>query len=366
MGATHVLLVTDAGIVKLGMVEQIKGQLEAAGLRVTVFDGVEPDPTDKNVHAGAELYQASKCDALVSLGGGSSHDCAKGIGVVVTSGGNIREYAGVDLLKKRIPPMVAINTTAGTGSEATRAAVITNTDTHIKKPVVDARCVPAVAINDPRLMVSMPPALTAATGMDAMAHAVESYVSTVATPLSDACGMQAIKLISRWLRSAVANGTNLESRDKMAYAQYLGGLAFTNGRLGCVHAIAHQLGGRYGIAHGVGCGVMLPYVCEYNLIAAPERFAEIAAAMGEKVEGLTVMEAAAKAPAAIRKLNQDIGLAANLAELGVKETDLELLAKNAMGDGTRLTNPRQPITFESMLFIIRTAMGTSMAKATAI
>jgi alcohol dehydrogenase len=284
----------------------------------------------------------------------------------VTSGGNIREYPGVDRLKKRIPPMVAINTTAGTGSEATRAAVITNTDSHIKMPIVDLRCVPAVAINDPRLMVSMPPTLTAATGMDALAHAVESYVSTVSTPLTDACGIQAIKLISRWLRPAVANGTNLEARDKMAYAQYLAGVAFTNGRLGCVHAIAHQLGGQYGIAHGVGCGVMLPYVCEYNLIAVPERFAEIAAAMGEKVEGLTVMEAAAKAPAAIRKLNKDIGMAANLAELGVKEADLEALARNAMNDGTRTTNPRQPITFETILFIIRTAMGTPLVKAAGV
>ncbi|MGA2989961.1 MAG: iron-containing alcohol dehydrogenase, partial [Candidatus Korobacteraceae bacterium] len=221
-------------------------------------------------------------------------------------------------------------------------------------------------INDPRLMAGMPPALTAATGMDAMSHAVESYVSTVATPLSDACGMQAIKLVSRWLRLAVGNGANLEARDKMAYAQFLAGLAFTNGRLGCTHSIAHQLGGRYGIPHGVGCGVMLPYVCDYNLIAAPERFAEIAAAMGENIEGLTVMEAAAKAPTAIRKLNQDIGLPANLAELGVKEADLELLAQNAMNDGTRTTNPRQPVTFESMLFIVRSALATPLVKATGV
>src|ERR1035437_2009653 len=186
LGATHVLLVTDKGIAKLGMIDQIREHLEKAGLKVTVFDGVEPDPSDKNVHAGAEIYQQSKCDALVSLGGGSSHDCAKGIGVVVTSGGHIREYGGLDRLKKRIPPMVAINTTAGTGSEATRAAVITNTDSHIKTPIVDSRCVPAVAINDPRLTVGMPPALTAATGMDALTHAVESYVSISATPLTDA------------------------------------------------------------------------------------------------------------------------------------------------------------------------------------
>jgi alcohol dehydrogenase len=361
LGATHVLLVTDKMLAKLGMVDRIKEQLEGVGLKVTVFDGVEPDPSDKNVQAGAELYQASRCDALVSLGGGSSHDCAKGIGVVVTSGGNIRDYAGLDKLKARIPPLVAINTTAGTGSEASRTAVITNTERNMKTGIVDSRCVPAIAINDPRLMVGMPPALTAATGMDALTHAVESYVSIISTPLTDACGMRAIKLIARWLRPAVANGTNLEARDKMAYAEYLAGLAFANGRLGCVHAVALPLCSRYHIPHGVGCAVMLPYVCEFNLIAAPERFAEIAAAMGEKIEGLTVMEAAARAPAAIRSLNLDIGLAANLTELGVKEADWEWLAQNAVND-VRLTNPRQPTGFDEMLPLIRTAMGTALVK----
>ena len=239
LGAAHVLLVTDKGIAKLGMADQIKEQLEASDLKVTVFDGVEPDPSDKNVHAGAAIYQESGCDAIVSLGGGSSHDCAKAIGVVVTSGGNICEYAGLDKLKQPIPPLVAINTTAGTGSEVTRVAVITNSETHGKTSIVDFRCIPAVAINDPRLMVGMPPALTAATGMDALSHAVECYVSLAATPVTDACAIQAIKLISRWLRPAVANGKNLEAREMMAYAEYLAGLAFTNGRLGCAHTTAH-------------------------------------------------------------------------------------------------------------------------------
>ena len=366
MGATHVLLVTDKVLAKLGMAEQIKGQLEATGLKVTVFDGVEPDPTDKNVHAGADIYQENKCDALVSLGGGSSHDCAKAIGVVVTSGGSIRDYAGPDKLKKRIPPFVAINTTAGTGSEGTRISVITNTERHLKTPLVDARCMAAAAINDPRLMVGMPPALTAATGMDALTHAAECYVSLLATPLTDALALGAIKLVGRWLRPAVANGANLEARDKMAYAAYLAGLAFSNGRLGCSHAIAHQLGCRYGTPHGVGCAVVLPYVCEYNLIASPERFAEIAAALGENVEGLTVMEAAAKAPVAIHKLNQDIGIPATLAELGAKEADLDGLTRDAVNDATRLTNPRQPVPFEDMLSIIKKAMGTQLVKAAGV
>jgi alcohol dehydrogenase len=366
LGATHVLLVTDKMLAKLGMVEQIKGQLEAAGLKVTVFDSVEPDPTDITVHAGADMYQANRCDGLVSLGGGSSHDCAKAIGVVVTSGGNIRDYAGPDKLKARIPPLVTINTTAGTGSEGTRISVVTNTERHLKTPIVDARCLASVAINDPRLMVGMPPLLTAATGMDALTHAVECYVSLLATPLTDALAMGAIKLIARWLRPAVANGGNLEARDKMAYAAYLAGIAFSNGRLGCSHAIAHQLGCFYNTPHGLGCAVVLPYVCEYNLIASPERFAEIAATMGEGIEGLTVMEAAAKAPAAIHKLNKDIGIPANLSELGVKEADLEALARDAYNDATRLTNPRQPVPYDDMLAIIRTAMGTARVKAAGV
>jgi alcohol dehydrogenase len=338
--------------------------VEAAGLKVAVFDGVEQNPTDKNVHSGAEMYQASKCDSILSLGGGSAHDCAKAIGVVVTSGGNVRDYAGADRLKKPLPPLVAINTTAGTGSEGTRAAVITNTERHIKTPIADARCIPAVAINDPRLMVGMPPWLTAATGLDALTHAVEAYVSLLSTPLSDACGIHAIKMIAKWLRPAVANGANLEARDKMAYAAYLGGQALSNGKVGCAHGIAHQLGTQYGVHHGVACGIMLPYVCEFNLITAPERFAEIAAAMGEKVEGLSLMEAAAKAPAAIRILNKDVGIPADLSEFGLKEADLEMMAQNAANDGTRGTNPRQPVTAKDLLSIIRAAMGTGVGKAT--
>jgi alcohol dehydrogenase len=174
LGAAHVLLVTDKVLNKLGMVQQIRFGLESAGLKVTVFDGVEPNPTDKNVHEGASIYRENQCDALVSLGGGSSHDCAKGIGVVVSHGGQIGDYVGMNLLKKPLPPLMAINTTAGTGSECTRMLIITNTVTHAKMLIGDARCAALVAINDPKLMADMPPALTAATGMDALTHAVEA------------------------------------------------------------------------------------------------------------------------------------------------------------------------------------------------
>lgn len=364
LGATHILLVTDKVLNQIGMVQQIAAQFEAAGVRVSVFDAVEPNPTDKNVHAGADLYSNDQCDALVSFGGGSAHDCAKGIGVVISNGGDILSYAGIGLVKKPLPPLIAINTTAGTGSETTRSAIITNAATHAKAAIVDPRITPLVAINDPKLMVTMPPALTASTGMDALSHVVETYVSTMATPLTDALAIGAIKLIGQWLRPAVANGANLQARDKMAYAEYMAGMAFSNGRLGCVHAIADLLGSFFDAPHGVCCAVLLPAVCEYNLIAEPGRFAEIAAALGEKVEGISILEAAAKTPVAIRKLNHDIGMPVNIAELGVKNTDLEALAKESVTRIALKTNPRT-VNNQQMLQILIAAMGAPLASAAA-
>jgi alcohol dehydrogenase len=340
LGASHAFLCTDVGMVKLGIAEKVKQMIEGAGVEVTVFDGSEPNPTDKNVHDGVALYQARGCDAIVTLGGGSSHDCGKGIGMVVGNGGNIRDYEGLDKTSKPMPPFLAINTTAGTASEMTRFCIITNTDTHVKMAIVDWRCTPNVAINDPLLMVDMPPSLTAATGMDALTHAVEAYVSTIATPVTDACALQAIELIARWLRPAVALGTHIEARDKMAYAEYLAGMAFNNASLGYVHAMAHQLGGFYNLPHGVCNAVLLPEVCEFNLIACPERFADIALALGENIDGLSTMDAAARAIAAIRRLARDVGIPRNLAALGVKSADLETMAGNARNDACQLTNPR--------------------------
>ena len=340
LGARHVFLCTDAGMVKLGIAAKVKAMIEASGLMVTVYDGAEPNPTDKNVHDGVTLYRTSGCDAIVSLGGGSAHHCAKGVGMVVGNVGNIRDYEGLDKTTRPMPPFLAVNTTAGTASEMTRFCIITNTDTHVKMALVDWRCTPNVAINDPLLMVEMPPALTAATGMDALTHAVEAYVSTIATPITDACALAAIRLIARWLRPAVANGGNIEARDKMAYAEYLAGMAFNNASLGYVHAMAHQLGGFYNLPHGVCNAVLLPEVCVFNLIACPERYAEIAVALGENTAGLSTIAAAEMAVAAIRRLARDVGIPRNLAQLGVKEGDLAVMAGNAKKDACQLTNPR--------------------------
>ncbi|MFZ5645418.1 MAG: iron-containing alcohol dehydrogenase [Bacillota bacterium] len=355
LGGTNVLIVTDAFLGRPGgMADDIKAMIEAEGIKVTVFAGAEPNPTDINVHDGLKVYQECGADMILSLGGGSSHDCGKGIGLVA-NGGHIRDYEGINKSTKPMPPFIAVNTTAGTASEMTRFCIITNTSNHVKMAIVDWRVTPNVAINDPLLMVGMPPALTAATGMDALTHAVEAYVSTIATPVTDSAALMAIKLISENLRNAVANGQNMVARDKMAYAEFLAGMAFNNASLGYVHAMAHQLGGFYNLPHGVCNAILLPHVEGFNLIACPERFVDIAKAMGENVDGLSVREAADKALAAIKKLSSDVGIPAGLTELGVKEEDLKIMAENAMKDACSFTNPRIA-TLEDVINIFKAAL----------
>lgn len=355
LGGKHALIVTDVWLNKMGMADTIKGYIEAEGLKVTIFDGAEPNPTDKNVHDGVKVLQDNGCDVIISLGGGSPHDCAKGIGIVAANGGHIRDYEGIDKSTKPMVPLIAVNTTAGTASEMTRFCIITNTDTHVKMAIVDWRCTPNVAINDPLLMMAKPAGLTAATGMDALTHAVEAYVSIWATPVTDSAALMAIKLISENLRTAVANGSNFEARDAMAYAEFLAGMAFNNASLGYVHAMAHQLGGLYNLPHGVCNAILLPHVERFNLIANPKRFADIAVAMGENIEGLSVREAADKALSAIEKLSADIGIPSGLTALGVKEEDIKTMAENAMKDACSLTNPRLA-TLDDVMQIFKNAM----------
>ncbi|CAA7600123.1 Alcohol dehydrogenase, iron-type, conserved site [Acididesulfobacillus acetoxydans] len=340
LGGSKILLVTDKGLVMAGIAEQIKNQVESTGGVVFLYDKVQPNPTDRNVEDGLKMFKDNACNMVISLGGGSSHDCAKGIGILASNGGNIRDLEGVDKSQKAMPPFIAINTTAGTGSEMTRFCIITDTDRHVKMAIVDWRVTPNVAINDPLLMVGMPPALTAATGMDALTHAVEAYVSTIATPITDSAALMAIKLISENLRNAVANGQNVEARDKMAYAEFLAGMAFNNASLGYVHAMAHQLGGFYDLSHGVCNAILLPHVANYNILANPQRFADIAGAMGKNIERLSVRDAADVAIESIRCLSQDVGIPSGLKELGVKEEDFLTMAQNAMKDACSFTNPR--------------------------
>jgi alcohol dehydrogenase len=355
LGATKAILVTDKGLSAMGVAAKIAAGVEASGVKVVIFDGAEPNPTDINVHDGVKVYQENGCNAIISLGGGSSHDCAKGVGLVIANGGHIRDYEGVNKSTKSMPAFVAINTTAGTASEMTRFCIITNTDTHVKMAIVDWRVTPNVAINDPLLMVGKPAALTAATGMDALTHAVEAYVSTIATPITDACAIKAIELIAEYLSKAVANGEDLEARDKMAYAEYLAGMAFNNASLGYVHSMAHQLGGFYNLPHGVCNAILLPAVSQYNLIACPKRFADIAVALGENIAGLSVTEAGQKAIDRIRSLSASIGIPTGLKALNVKEEDLKVMSENAKKDACQFTNPRKA-TLEQVIDIFKAAM----------
>lgn len=355
LGGTKALIVTDAYLAKCGMADSIKAKVEAVGCQAVIFGGSEPNPTDKNVDSGVQVYREEGCDMIISLGGGSSHDCAKGIGLVATNGGTIHDYEGIDKSNQALPPFIAINTTAGTAAEMTRFCIITNTSNKVKMAIVDWRVTPNVSINDPELMAGMPPSLTAATGMDALTHAIEAYVSTIATPVTDSAALMAIKLISQNLRAAVANGQDMTARENMAYAQYLAGMAFNNASLGYVHAMAHQLGGFYNLPHGVCNAILLPHVEIFNLSTCTKRLAEVAQAMGEDVEGLSEQEAAQKAIAAIKKLSTDINIPAGLAQLGVKEEDIQIMAENAMKDACGFTNPRTP-TLDEVMQIFKNAL----------
>ncbi|WP_027178416.1 iron-containing alcohol dehydrogenase [Maridesulfovibrio bastinii] len=346
LGGTKPLLVTDKGITGAGLTKMITDLLASEGMDVVVYDETIPNPTDKNVHAGVEIYKKNNCDSLITLGGGSSHDCGKGVGLVVANGGKIHDYEGVDKSTQPMPPYVAVNTTAGTASEMTRFCIITDTSRHVKMAIVDWRVTPGIALDDPLLMVGMPPALTAATGMDALTHSVEAYVSTAATPMTDSAAEKSIELIAKYLRPAVANGTDIEAREAMCFAQYLGGMAFNNASLGHVHAMAHQLGGFYDLPHGECNAILLPHVEKVNLIAKVDRFVKIAQLMGENTEGLSPMEAAELALTAIKRLSADIGIPSGLVELGkrygkeVKEEDIPTMTANAQKDACALTNPR--------------------------
>ncbi len=354
LGGKKSMIVTDSFLASSGMAASIQEILRKADVDSVIFGGAEPNPKDVNVVSGLAVFNQEGCDSIISLGGGSSHDCAKAIALVASNGGDIRDYEGVDKSIKPLCPMIAINTTAGTASEITRFCIITDTSRHVKMAIVDWRVTPQIAINDPKLMVGMPPSLTAATGMDALTHAIEAYVSTDANPLTDAAALMAITMITQYLPKAVANGVYMKARDKMAYGQYLAGIAFNNASLGYVHAMAHQLGGFYNLPHGVCNAILLPHVEEFNLIGNANRFRDIAKAMGENIDGLSTMDAARKAIAAIRQISEQVGIPKNLRELGVKEEDFPIMAENAMKDVCQLTNPRKA-TKEQVIGIFKAA-----------
>lgn len=355
LGLKKALLVSDAELTRLGLVKKVADVLDANGIGHVVFDKVMPNPTSACVHQGADLYKAESCDFLVSLGGGSPQDAAKAIGILAANGGDIRDYEGINKSAKKSPPIVAINTTAGTASEVTINYVITDEKRHIKMVMVDKNSLATLAVSDPELMVGKPPALTAATGMDALTHAVEAYVSTGAFDLSDALAFESIRLIAGNLENAVKNGKDVEARSGMGWASFVAGMSFNNAGLGYVHSMAHQLGGMYDLPHGVCNAVLLPHVERFNAPACREKLARMAVALGVDTAGMDVEGASEAALGAITELNRRVGIPAGLKELGVREEDIPEMAKNAMNDVCKGTNPRE-VTLEDTIEIYKQAM----------
>ncbi|GFM70221.1 alcohol dehydrogenase [Pseudomonas cichorii] len=354
-GFLKALIVTDAGLAKAGVAAQVAGLLVEQGIDAVIYDGAKPNPTIANVEKGLALLQERQCDFVISLGGGSPHDCAKGIALCASNGGHISDYEGVDRSQKPQLPLIAINTTAGTASEMTRFCIITDEVRHVKMAIIDRNVTPILSVNDPKMMVGMPRSLTAATGMDALTHAIEAYVSTAATPITDACAIKAMNLIAGNLYKAVCDGTDIVARENMAYAQFLAGMAFNNASLGYVHAMAHQLGGFYDLPHGVCNAVLLPHVQSFNATVSAARLTDVAHAMGADIRGLSPQEGASAAVEAIRKLSTSVEIPSGLLALGVKEEDIPTLATNALKDACGLTNPR-PASQEQIESIFRQAL----------
>ena len=343
LGMHKVLVVTGGHIGKIenGPVDQTVDSLKKAGVDYVIFDGAEENPKIRDIKKGKQIYLDEGCDSIITVGGGSAHDCGKGIGIILTNGDDITKLAGIETLDKPLPPLMAVNTTAGTGSELTRHAVITNEETHLKFVVVSWRNIPLVSFNDPMLMLDIPQATTAATGLDAYVQAVEPFVSVDHNDITDSQCEKAIQIIQQYLPEAVANGHNVEARTKMVEGEMLAGMAFNNANLGYVHAMAHQLGGQYDAPHCVCCALMLPVVEEWNIIACPDRFAKLAQIMGYDTTGMTTMEAAHKSIDGMRELAKSIGIPDSIKAIGAKPEDFELMAKNALKDGNAFSNPRK-------------------------
>ena len=321
-GLRRGFIITDKFLVKAGVVNKVEAVLSKAGISHAVFDEVLPNPTVSLVKSAYSAYSQAGCDFIVAVGGGSPIDTSKAVGILASNGGEIEQYEGVNKSKHRSVTVIAVNTTAGTGSEVTSFYVITDEKRHSKMVMVDGNCQAAIAVNDPELMLSMPAGLTAATGMDAMTHAIEAYLSVNATPFSDKDALWAISTIKKYLPLAVKNGSDVEARSMMSYGQYSAGMAFSNSGLGMVHAMAHSLGGFYGLPHGVCNAVLLPYVMEFNGVdkEVQKRMRDIAAALDIKGAGWMVpYRCTLEAVADIKKLSKLVSIPPKLSQLGVKE-----------------------------------------------
>lgn len=339
-GFKKVFVASDPDLIKFGVSKKVTDVLEAAGIDYVMFSDIKPNPTIENVQAGVEAFKAAEADCIVAIGGGSSMDTAKAVGIIITNPefADVRSLEGVAPTTKPCVPIIAVPTTAGTAAEVTINYVITDVEKNRKMVCVDVHDIPVVAVVDPDMMATMPKGLTAATGMDALTHAIEGYITKGAWELSDMFHIKAIEIIAKSLRGAVENTD--EGREGMALGQYVAGMGFSNVGLGIVHSMAHPLGALYDTPHGVANAILLPTIMEYNAPETGEKYREIAKAMGvEGTENMSVEEYRKAAVDAVKKLSADVGIPADLKEI-VKAEDIPFLAQSAFDDACRPGNPR--------------------------
>ena len=333
---------SDPDLLKFGVTKKVTDVLESAGIAYEIYSQIKANPTIENVQTGVEAFKKSGADCIVAIGGGSSMDTAKAIGIIIANPefADVRSLEGVAPTKNKCVPIIAVPTTAGTAAEVTINYVITDAEKNRKMVCVDVHDIPVVAVVDPDMMSSMPKGLTAATGMDALTHAIEGYITKGAWAMSDMFHLKAIEIISKNLRGAVANTP--EGREGMALGQYIAGMGFSNVGLGIVHSMAHPLGALYDTPHGVANAILLPTVMEYNAEATGEKYRDIAKAMGvEGVDAMSLEDARKAAVAAVKQLSEDVGIPKDLKNI-VKEEDLDFLAQSAMDDACRPGNPKDP------------------------
>ena len=347
-GYKKALVVTDKDLVKFGVAAQVTDIMKAAGIPFEMFDEVKPNPTVKNVKNGIAAFKAAGADFIVAIGGGSSMDTSKAVGIIINNPefADVTSLEGVANTKKKSVPVIALPTTAGTAAEVTINYVITDEENVKKMVCVDPNDIPTLAIIDPELMLSMPRGLTAATGMDALTHAIEGLITLGAWEMSDMFEIKAIEMIAKWLPKAVENPSDIEARDGMATAQYIAGMAFSNVGLGLVHGMAHPLGAYYDIPHGVANALLLPFVMEYNKEAAKAKYRTIAEAMGVDTSAMDDDQAAQAAVDAVKALAVKVRIPQHLSELGVPESGLPTLAQAAFNDVCTPGNPRKAVVEE--------------------
>ena len=341
-GARKVLIVTDNGVIESGWADQLMGLISEADIDFSLFSALSPNPRDHEVMTGAEQYVREKCDIIVAIGGGSAMDCAKGIGIVSTNRQDISVFEGIDMVPEPGPPLICIPTTSGTSADVSQFAIISVPGLTKKIAIVSKTVVPDVALIDPKTTTSMSPYLTACTGIDALVHAFEAYVSTANSPLLDLHALEAIRLIHTYLPQVMEKPDDLELRSQMSLASLQAGLAFSNASLGAVHAMAHSLGGLLDLPHGECNAILLNHVVAFNFPQAAERYARVGEVMGLSLGGQTAQEIKKSVVNEIIELKKKVGISSCLGERGAKLGDIPQLAAKALADPCMVTNPRIP------------------------